>query len=70
MLVTIQAARDNCEIDETASELKLTIKHLSKFLMTNELNLVEQFEDVIKEYEANYGLLCASAIESARTRYV
>lgn len=44
-------------------------ENLSKFLMSAEMVIVEQFEDVIKEFERNYTELCNSISESGQSSF-
>lgn len=55
------------EVRATASkDLQLGIQSLFRFLMGREMTLVEQLEEVFKEFESNYSTLCATTIDTAR----
>lgn len=46
--------------------LKKEVRSLYNFLMAQEMTLVEQFEDVVKEVEQNYSQLCSTTLDLTR----
>ncbi|KAI9357346.1 hypothetical protein DFJ73DRAFT_821505 [Zopfochytrium polystomum] len=67
MLKIIQSSRDTKEVDETLKTLKDETNDISDQLISLEMQLVEQFEDVIKEFERNYTELCSGVNEFGQT---
>lgn len=67
-LKRIQNSRESKEVDEAVGSLKKAIDEVSDFLMTQEMQLVEQLEDIIKEFERNYNELCSTTNEIAQAR--
>ncbi|KAJ3296348.1 Dynein regulatory complex subunit 3, partial [Blyttiomyces sp. JEL0837] len=67
MIRVIQNSRDTKEIDEALKSLRDETKELSDQLIGYEMQLVEQFEDVIKEFERNYTELCSGINEYGQT---
>ena len=57
------------ELEQGLKELRLRVRQLSNYLMAQEMTLVEQFEDVVKEIEQNYTGLCQTAVETARQSF-
>jgi hypothetical protein len=62
-------SRSAKEVDEVIHALKQDAQVLSNFLMTSEMIIVEQFEDVIKEFERNYVELCTSCNEFGQSSF-
>ncbi|KAJ3107631.1 Dynein regulatory complex subunit 3 [Phlyctochytrium planicorne] len=69
MLRVIQISRDTKEIDESVKQLKDETSELSDKLVGLEMQLVEQCEDVIKEFERNYTELCTGINEYGQTAF-
>ncbi|KAJ3287744.1 Dynein regulatory complex subunit 3 [Borealophlyctis nickersoniae] len=69
LLRLIQNSRDAKEIDDALKTLKNETASLSDTLISHELTLVEQFEDVIKEFERNYTELCSGINEYGTTSF-
>ncbi|KAJ3198692.1 Dynein regulatory complex subunit 3, partial [Dinochytrium kinnereticum] len=69
MLRLIQTSRDTKEIDESIKMLKDETNELSDRLVGQEMQLVEQCEDVIKEFERNYTELCTGINEYGQTAF-
>ncbi|KAJ3037779.1 Dynein regulatory complex subunit 3 [Rhizophlyctis rosea] len=54
LLRQISLSRTPDETDDHLRTLKHSSQQLSDFLLSSEMQLVEQFEDVVKEFERNY----------------
>ncbi|KAJ3415179.1 Dynein regulatory complex subunit 3 [Chytridiales sp. JEL 0842] len=63
----IQNSRDAKEIDDALKNLKDETHQLCDYLTGLEMQLVEQFEDVIKEFERNYTEICSTITEFGQT---
>ncbi|RKO84920.1 hypothetical protein BDK51DRAFT_12687, partial [Blyttiomyces helicus] len=68
-LRSVPNCRTNKEVDEIIDTLKRDTQKLSDSLVSHEMQLVEQFEDVIKEFERNYTEVCAKITEFASTSF-
>jgi ribonuclease D len=64
----IQNSREPKEIEDAVTALKKSIDDVSDFLMRQEMNLVEQVEDIIKEFERNYNELCTGTTEISQAK--
>ncbi|KAJ3191999.1 Dynein regulatory complex subunit 3 [Irineochytrium annulatum] len=69
MLRLVQNSRDTKEIDEALKALKEETADLSDRLVGLEMQLVEQFEDVNKEFERNYTEMCSAINEYGQTAF-
>ena len=49
-----------------SKDLQLGIQSLFRFLMSREMTLVEQLEEVSKEFELNFSQMCSVALDTAR----
>jgi hypothetical protein len=56
-------------VDEALQSLRDQTEELCKYLMGAEMVLVEQFEEVIKEFERNYTELCNFITESGQSSF-
>jgi hypothetical protein len=56
-------------VDDAVQKLRDSTESLSKFLMGAEMVLVEQFEEVIKEFERNYTELCTFISEFGQSSF-
>jgi hypothetical protein len=65
----VQNSRATKEVDEAIKELRELTKALSNFLMNQEMVIIEQFEDIIKEFERNYTELCNSISENGQSSF-
>ncbi len=65
----MQNSRATKEVDEAIKELRELTKALSNFLMNQEMVIIEQFEDIIKEFERNYTELCNSISENGQSSF-
>ncbi|KAI8834562.1 hypothetical protein BJ741DRAFT_565416 [Chytriomyces cf. hyalinus JEL632] len=63
LLRILQTSRDTKEIDDAIKTLKEDTSKLSDSLMAVEMTVVEQYEDVIKEFERNYTEVSMSVTE-------
>jgi hypothetical protein len=57
------------ELDPLIIKLKSDTQKLFNFLMGLEISLVEQLEDVIKEFEQNYGQMTSQAVDYSRAAF-
>lgn len=57
------------ELDHLIIRLKSDTQKLFNFLMGLEISLVEQLEDVIKEFEQNYSQMATTAVDYTRTAF-
>ncbi|KAJ3000105.1 Dynein regulatory complex subunit 3 [Globomyces sp. JEL0801] len=67
LLRIVQNSRNPKEVDDAVKELREITQTLSDFLMGAEMVIVEQFEEVIKEFERNYTELCNAINECGQT---
>ncbi len=65
----VQNSRSSKEVDEALQTMREITESLSKFLMGAEMVIVEQFEDIIKEFERNYTELCNFISESGQSSF-
>lgn len=59
----VMNSRNSKEVDFSVVQLKEITKELSDFLMNAEMVLVDQFEEIIKDFERNYIELCTKSVE-------
>ncbi|KAI8911701.1 hypothetical protein EDD86DRAFT_224677 [Gorgonomyces haynaldii] len=69
LLKIVLNSRSSKEIDEALKTIKNSTVQLSDFLMGAEMVLVEQFEDVIKEFERSYQELCSACSEFGQSSF-
>ncbi|KAJ3041156.1 Dynein regulatory complex subunit 3 [Rhizophlyctis rosea] len=69
LLRQISLSRSSDETDALLHQLKSSLSQLSDFLLSSELTLVEQFEDVVKEFERNYTELSGGINEYAASSF-
>lgn len=62
-------SRDSKEVDDGLKELRDNTSELSKFLMGAEMVMVEQLEDVLKDYERNYTEINTSINETGQASF-
>lgn len=65
----MQNSRNSKEVDEALRELRDLTHALSDYLMGQEMIIIEQFEDVLKEFERNYIELCNSITENGTSTF-
>ncbi|KAJ3072838.1 Dynein regulatory complex subunit 3 [Podochytrium sp. JEL0797] len=69
LLRVLQTSRDTQEIDDSIKSLKEDTMKLSDELMSIEMQVVDQFEDTIKEFERNYTEHCSSVNEYGQSSF-
>ncbi|KAI8800945.1 hypothetical protein BJ742DRAFT_839578 [Cladochytrium replicatum] len=69
MIRVIMFSRDTREVEEALKLLKDQTQALSDVLMGHEMTLVEQFEDVAKEFERNYTEMCGAIVELGQAAF-
>ncbi len=65
----MQSEHDPKVIETLIMELRKAVKTLTNYLMAQEMMVVEQFEDVVKEVEQNYTQLCSTSVEVSRQSF-
>lgn len=65
----VQQGRLIKEVNEAIKELNDSTQILSNFLMAAEMAVVEQFEDVLKEFERNYTEQCNAISECGQIAF-
>ncbi|KAH6601697.1 hypothetical protein BASA61_001901 [Batrachochytrium salamandrivorans] len=68
-LKIVQSSRNAKEVDEALKTLREDTLTLSNFLMSSEMVIVEQFEEVLKEFERNYTELCSIINETGQSSF-
>jgi hypothetical protein len=63
MIKVVLNSRNTKEVDEALLVLRTSTDALLDDLMESEMVIVEQFEDIIREYERNYTELCNASVE-------
>nr|KAJ3419777.1 Dynein regulatory complex subunit 3 [Polyrhizophydium stewartii] len=69
LIKVVQNSRIAKEVDEALKTLREETQTLSDFLMSAEMVIVEQFEEVIKEFERNYTEMCSAINETGQTSF-
>ncbi|KAI8622252.1 hypothetical protein BC830DRAFT_1163028 [Chytriomyces sp. MP71] len=69
LLRILQTSRDTKEIDDAIKTLKEDTVKLSDDLMSIEMTVVEQYEDVIKEFERNYTEISSTVTEYGQASF-
>ncbi|KAJ3027082.1 UNVERIFIED_CONTAM: Dynein regulatory complex subunit 3 [Siphonaria sp. JEL0065] len=69
LLRVLQTSRDTKEIDDSIKTLKEDTLKLSDDLMAIEMQVVEQYEDVIKEFERNFTEQCSALNEYGQSSF-
>jgi hypothetical protein len=69
LIKKITASRNTAEVDQAVKTLKDCTTELSNFLMSAEMIIVEQLEEVFKEFERNYIELCSSCNEFGQSSF-
>ncbi|KAJ3262588.1 Dynein regulatory complex subunit 3 [Boothiomyces macroporosus] len=69
LIKIVQVSRNPKEIDDTIKELRDLTVNLSDYLMNAEMIIVEQFEDVLKDFERSYTELCNSIGECGQSSF-
>ncbi|KAJ3099516.1 Dynein regulatory complex subunit 3 [Physocladia obscura] len=69
LLRILQSSRDTKEIDDSFRILKEETMKLSDELMSIEMQVAEQYEDVIKEFERNYTEHASSVTEYGQSNF-
>jgi hypothetical protein len=65
----VQNSRSSKEVDEAVRELREMTTSLSNYLMYAEMVIVDQFEEVIKEFERNFTELCNHVSEFGQSSF-
>ncbi|KAJ3321556.1 Dynein regulatory complex subunit 3 [Boothiomyces sp. JEL0866] len=69
LIKIVQVSRNPKEIDDTIKELRDITLNLSDFLMNAEMIIVEQFEEVLKDFERSYTEICNSIGECGQSSF-
>lgn len=69
LIKVVQNSRDTKEVDEALKDLRDSAAQLSDHLVGIEIALVEQIEDVTKDFERNYTEICNSINEYGQTSF-
>ncbi|KAJ3276416.1 Dynein regulatory complex subunit 3 [Terramyces sp. JEL0728] len=69
LIKIVQISRNPKEIDDTIKELRDTTGNLSDHLMNAEIIIVEQFEEVLKDFERSYTEICNSIGECGQSSF-
>ncbi|KAI8915048.1 hypothetical protein BC831DRAFT_488112 [Entophlyctis helioformis] len=69
LIKVVQNSRNAKEVDEALKVLHEETQSLSDFLMSAEMVIVEQFEEVVKEFERNYTEMCTAINETGQTSF-
>lgn len=65
----VQVSRNAKEVDDALHKMRDETQLISDYLMSAEMVIVEQFEEVIKEFERNYTELCATINEFGQSSF-
>eukprot|EP00842_Homolaphlyctis_polyrhiza_P002068 jgi/Hompol1/2862/HPOL_003040-RA len=69
LLRIVQNSRNAKEVDEALKSIREETQALSDYFMSAEMVIVEQFEEVIKEFERNYTEMCSAINETGQTSF-
>jgi hypothetical protein len=69
LIKIVHNSRSSKEVDEAIKELREMTLSLSNFLMYAEMVIVDQFEEIIKEFERNYTELCNHVSEYGQSSF-
>jgi hypothetical protein len=69
LLKVVMNSRNTKEVDDAIKRLRDGAQELSNFLMGAEMFIVEQFEEVLKEFERNYLELCSACNEFGQSSF-
>lgn len=69
LVKVVYNSRNPKEVDDALVELREQTQNISSFLMNAEMVIIEQFEEVIKEFERNYTEFCNSINENGQSSF-